>query len=106
AVHPGAAQFWSDREQGVREAGRRIRALPAVPSDRKRPEIVCLCGSTRFMDTFFSEGWRFTLNGWIVLSVGVVKTAGPDGHAAEALGQHVADRLDELHLRKIDLADL
>ncbi len=70
-----------------------------------RPEIVCLCGSTRFMDAFFAEGWRLTLDRKIVLSVGVVKSAGPDGHAAEAIGQDVADRLDELHLRKIDLAD-
>ena len=55
------------------------------------------------MDEFFSEGWRFTLEGKIVLSVGVVKTVAD--HAAEVLGQDVADQLDELHLRKIDLAD-
>lgn len=68
-----------------------------------RPEIVCLCGSTRFMDAFFEAGWKFTLEGKIVLSVGVCKHA--KHHGAEALGQDVADRLDELHLRKIDLAD-
>lgn len=71
-----------------------------------RPPIVCLCGSTRFMEAFFEEGWRLTLEGQIVLSVGVCKhvdTAG--GHGGEALGQDVADRLDELHMRKIDLAD-
>lgn len=73
----------------------------------ERPQIVCLCGSTRFMDAFFEAGWDFTLKGYIVLSVGVCKHADKDGaHGAEALGQDVADRLDELHLRKIDLADL
>ncbi len=72
-----------------------------LPSDF--PEIVCLCGSTRFMDAFFQVGWEFTLDGLIVLSVGVCKHA--EHHGAEALGQGVADRLDELHLRKIDLAD-
>lgn len=73
-----------------------------------RPPVVCLCGSTRFMDWFHAAGWIFTLRGWVVLSVGVAKhVQTPDGgHAAEALGEGVADRLDELHLRKIDMADL
>ncbi len=67
------------------------------------PTIVCLCGSTRFMEAFFDAGWRFTLEGKIVLSIGVCKHA--EDHGGEALGQDVADRLDELHFRKIDLAD-
>ena len=73
------------------------------PADAEKPHIVCLCGSTRFMDAFFDAGWKFTLEGKIVLSVGVCKHA--TDHGAEALGQDVVDRLDELHLRKIDLAD-
>jgi len=68
-----------------------------------RPKIVCLCGSTRFMEHFFEAGWEYTLRGYIVLSVGVCKHA--EHHGAEAQGQEVADKLDELHLRKIDLAD-
>ncbi len=67
------------------------------------PEIVCLCGSTRFMDAFHSVGWRLTLDGYIVLSVGVCKHA--EHHGAEALDQDVVEKLDELHKRKIDLAD-
>lgn len=67
------------------------------------PEIVCLCGSTRFWQTFHDVGWEATLLGKIVLSVGVCKHA--EDHGGEALGQDVADMLDELHLRKIDLAD-
>ena len=69
----------------------------------KRPPIVCLCGSTRFMDAFHEAGWDFTLKGYIVLSVGVCKHT--KDHGGEALGKEVADKLDELHLRKIDLAD-
>ncbi|MDY6957825.1 MAG: hypothetical protein SVK08_01575 [Halobacteriota archaeon] len=68
-----------------------------------RPPVVCLVGSTRFMEAFFAVGWRLTLAGHIVLSVGVCKHA--ENHGGEALGQDVADYLDELHLRKIDLAD-
>lgn len=67
------------------------------------PSIVCLCGSTRFMDAFHAVGWQLTLDGYIVLTVGVCKHAAD--HGGEALGQDVADRLDELHRRKIDLAD-
>jgi hypothetical protein len=70
---------------------------------RQIPQIVCLCGSTRFMETFFEVGWDLTLKGEIVLSVGVCKHA--KHHGAEALGPDVVEKLDELHLRKIDLAD-
>jgi len=76
----------------------KARSVPA-----SIPPIVCLCGSTRFMEAFFDAGWKFTLEGQIVLSVGVCKHA--EHHGGEALGQDVADKLDELHLRKIDLAD-
>lgn len=55
------------------------------------------------MEAFFEAGWEFTLDGEIVLSVGLCKHA--EHHGAEALGEDVAQRLDELHLRKIDLAD-
>ncbi len=87
-----------------RDELRELRAFletRCVPSNT--PPIVCLCGSTRFMDAFFEAGWKFTLNGYIVLSVGVCKHA--EDHGGEALGQEVADKLDKLHLRKIDLAD-
>jgi len=56
------------------------------------------------MEAFHQVGWELALRGNIVLSVGVCKHA--DDHGGEALGQDVADRLDELHMRKIDLADL
>ncbi|MHC4121566.1 MAG: hypothetical protein ACYSWO_29185 [Planctomycetota bacterium] len=55
------------------------------------------------MEWFFEAGWQLTIDGIIVLSVGVCKHA--DDHGAEALGEEVADRLDELHWRKIDLSD-
>lgn len=72
-----------------------------------RPPIVCVCGSTRFYDALQDVNWRFTMEGMIVLSIGVCKRiVTPDGgHVGEALGEDVAKRLDELHKRKIDLAD-
>ena len=39
-------------------------------TDPERPTIVCLCGSTRFMDAFHDAGWQETLAGKIVLITG------------------------------------
>ena len=69
----------------------------------ERPRIVCLCGSTRFWQAFHDVGWALTLQGHIVLTIGVCKHA--EDHGGEALGEDVAARLDELHYRKIDLSD-
>jgi len=70
------------------------------------PEIVCLCGSTRFWRVFASEGLRLTLEGKIVLSIGV---CAPDAvalaHPDTEEGRRQKAMLDELHLRKIDLAE-
>lgn len=65
------------------------------------PTVVCLCGSTRFMDAFQKANLEETLAGRIVLSIGC------NTKSDEMLGITDAqkDALDELHLRKIDLAD-
>lgn len=67
------------------------------------PPIVCLCGSTRFVETFNEYRKRLTYEGKIVLSIEIVTT-----QAAHEDPQHVNSdlkaMLDELHLRKIDLA--
>jgi len=55
------------------------------------------------MQAFADAGWAETLAGKIVLSIGVCKHAADRG--GEALGPEVVALLDELHLRKIDLAD-
>ena len=92
-----------DLRRKVREQQEEIERLRAIV-EKPRPTIVCLCGSTRFMEAFFAAGWELTLMGQIVLSVGVCKHAdGDNAHGAELAG--VAEQLDELHLRKIDLAD-
>lgn len=65
-----------------------------------RPRIVVLCGSTRFRDEFAAVNRAATLSGNIVLAPGVFAHA--DG---TTLTDEQKARLDELHLRKIDLAD-
>ncbi len=67
-----------------------------------RPTIVCLCGSTRFADAYATAYREESLAGKIVLSVGVMI------HTGDLPIRHDGPEkrlLDELHLRKIDLAD-
>lgn len=73
-----------------------------------RPTIVCLCGSTRFGEAFRAANLRLTLAGNIVLSIGCDTKSDAQLAEAEALGQPfdlTKAALDDLHLRKIDLAD-
>jgi hypothetical protein len=71
---------------------------------RKSPKIICLCGSTRFIDKFHEINLVETLKGNIVLSVGAIaRTA--DGHLNPMVTDDVKTKLDVLHFRKIDLAD-
>ncbi|MDF9748398.1 hypothetical protein [Natrinema salsiterrestre] len=65
-----------------------------------RPEVVCLCGSTRFKDEYRAANRRFTMEGKVVLSVGLFGHA--DGHE---FSDEEKEMLDALHKQKIDLAD-
>lgn len=72
-----------------------------------RPTIVCLCGSTRFYDEFQQANYDLTMRGEIVLSVGFYPHAKVEHGHGEGVGHDSAEKvaLDELHKRKIDLAD-
>jgi len=73
---------------------------------KEMPKIVCLCGSTRFYQQFQRANYEETMFGNIVLSVCFYMRASEKVHG-ELWGctpeQKIA--LDELHKRKIDLAD-
>jgi hypothetical protein len=78
------------------------------PASRGFPPVVCLCGSTRFGDEFRQANLRLTLAGQIVLSIGCDTKSDADLTAAASLGDDpatVKTRLDDLHKRKIGLAD-
>jgi hypothetical protein len=64
------------------------------------PEIIVLCGSTKFIKLFDEMMLKFTLEGKIVLSVGT-HFQGDHG----AVWADKKEMLDNLHFRKIDLAD-
>ncbi len=69
--------------------------------DTTRPVMVCLCGSTCFLQAFQEANLRETLAGRIVLTVG----CDTKSDAMLGLGSEIKQMLDELHKRKIDLAD-
>lgn len=71
------------------------------------PTIVCLCGSTRFGKAFQEANLRETLDGKIVLGVGCTTHSDQElfGHLSESEQRELKIKFDELHLRKIDLAD-
>jgi predicted phosphodiesterase len=72
-----------------------------------RPEIVCICGSTRFVDEMSAANRELTLAGVIVVAPGVFRpTQDHEVHEVhEALTDEQRTALGALHLRKIDLAD-
>jgi hypothetical protein len=70
-----------------------------------RPRIVCLCGSTKFKAEFIEWNSKLTIAGEIVLSVGMFGHADFPDEDWFAKHAKTKTRLDELHKRKIDLAD-
>jgi hypothetical protein len=81
---------------GKIDANRRILAI-----DVTFPKIICLCGSTRFMQEFNDVNCALTLAGYIVLTVGSFIHSDDQLKITEE--QKV--NLDVLHKFKIDLAD-
>ena len=68
---------------------------------KEMPKIVVLCGSTKFYKSFEDANLKETLAGNIVLSIGC--SVYSDATLEISVQQKI--RLDELHKRKIDLAD-
>ena len=71
-------------------------------------KVVTLCGSTRFKEQFMEAQKRLTLEGNIVISVGLFGHAGDqevwDGMDEGTLSK-TKEMLDDMHKRKIDMAD-
>lgn len=71
-------------------------------------KVITLCGSTRFKDEFVEAQKRLTLAGNIVISVGLFGHAG-DAEVWENMDEgtltKTKEMLDDMHKRKIDMAD-
>ncbi len=71
-------------------------------------KVITLCGSTRFKDEFLKAQKDLTLNGNIVISVGLFGHSG-DNEVWENMDEgtltKTKEMLDDMHKRKIDMAD-
>ena len=72
-----------------------------MENNLKKYPITTLCGSTRFKDEFMAVQKRLTLEGRIVISVGLFGHSGDD----EVWTEGTKEMLDDMHKRKIDMAD-
>ena len=71
-------------------------------------KVITLCGSTRFKEAFMEAQKRLTLEGNIVISVGLFGHSG-DNEVWEGMSEDTLTKtkmmLDDMHKRKIDMAD-
>lgn len=64
-------------------------------------KVITLCGSTRFKEEFLTEQKRLTLEGNIVISVGLFGHSGDN----EVWTEGTKEMLDDMHKSKIDMSD-
>ena len=71
-------------------------------------KVITLCGSTRFKDAFMETQKKLTLEGNIVISIGLFGHSG-DSEVWEGMSEDTLTQtklmLDDMHKRKIDMAD-
>jgi hypothetical protein len=71
-------------------------------------KVITLCGSTRFKKEFIEVQKKLTLKGHIVISVGLFGHSGDDevwDGMDEGTLTKTKEMLDDMHKRKIDMAD-
>jgi hypothetical protein len=73
----------------------------------ERPIVVCLCGSTKFKDAFTKAQLEETMAGKIVLTIGCNMKSDQEifGHMSPQEFADTKRKLDQLHFRKIEMAD-
>ncbi len=64
-------------------------------------KVITLCGSTKFKDDFLREQKRLTLEGNIILTVGLFGHSGD----TEVWNDGVKEMMDDMHKRRIDMSD-
>lgn len=64
-------------------------------------KVITLCGSTKFKEEYLNAQKQLTLEGNIVISVGLFGHRGDN----EVWSEGTKDMLDDMHKRKIDMAD-
>lgn len=67
----------------------------------KKYAVVTLCGSTKFKDEFIAVQKQLTLEGKIVLSLGLFGHSGDN----EIFNDGVKAMMDDMHKQRIDMSD-
>jgi hypothetical protein len=94
--------------EGRQEQPQEPQKVVSQPSTSEgKPKIVCLCGSTRFSEAFQKVQFDETMANNIVLTIGCNMKSDTElfKDYSEQQLKEIKTRLDELHKRKIDLAD-
>lgn len=68
-------------------------------------KVITLCGSTRFKEQFMQVQKELTLKGYIVISVCFFGHSGDAKNMDEETFAKTKEMLDDIHKRKIDMAD-
>ena len=103
---PGPAAQRQVVDVGCRKSGGAIRSDCGSQTKRRldavgKYKVIILCGSTRFKEAFMEQQKRLTLEGNIVISVGLFGHSGDE----EVWAEGTKEMLDDMHKRKIDMAD-
>ena len=79
------------------------KEIPMATMDENtvRMTVITLCGSTRFKEQFLEQQKRLTLEGNVVISVGLFGHSGDE----EVWKPGMKEMLDKMHFQKIDMAD-
>lgn len=75
------------------------------PSDLADAPVVTLCGSTRFEAEFAEVAERLTLEGYVVIGLGLFRLPDLPGYDWSADPRDLVGLLGRLHLQKIRMAD-
>ena len=78
-----------------------VESTAPMDGGGKRMKVITLCGSTRFKEQFLEQQKRLTLEGNVVISVGLFGHSGDN----EVWKSGTKEMLDKMHLQKIDMAD-
>lgn len=70
---------------------------------KKKYKTITLCGSTRFKKEFEKINRKLTLEGNVVLSVGLFSHA--EENSEEWVNDGTKEMLDDIHKQKIDMSD-
>jgi hypothetical protein len=75
------------------------------PMSKTMAEVVTLCGSTKFKDAIHAENMRLTMEGHLVISLGVFGHTDLPDYDWTTDASDLKRMLDALHRQKIDMAD-